>query len=675
MQVNATRNVGRPWTPQEDDLLKQAVAIHGENDNWKTVALFVPGRTNKACRKRWRHSLCPTVKKSAWTQEEDNLLLQLYGKHSTKWSLIARQIPGRTDDACSKRYREALDPSLKKDEWTAEEDLSLTQLHERLGGKWGLIGQELNRSGLGCRNRWRLLSRKKSQTHPCVNEFSTHDHTDATVHRDIAASGVGSSMSSRVPHPWPSFDVDPTTLWSPCSPSTSTAPLPRIGGVDSPPAPTQGLLSRSQTPPPFQYTSSSLSAALAPPDRPALLHGGVPSVATTDGDGAGPSNQSPVGDNREPPGSVMPLSADPSLVPQDRHSERGDVDQDTHPMDAEFDDQCDYSREATVHPEDFRHTDDLGLSFPDPTDPMALCAPGLVHPQVTYCRPSTSDLSNPPLVPLPSNPSHSALSSDTRDLPTSDPSSPQLPSLSRDHIPPRSGPSQPSPGPSGSPTEGTPSNPTSSYYRDRTTQNPRPHPRRRKRADETPLRLDSELPASSDPSIKAYACGHPDCWPSTSPSTLSCFATSFELSEHCKVSHTDMTGVSLIDTDRPFRCGLAGCGKGWKSLNGLQYHLQISKAHFIAALRSTQPSSSSDTSCAPGLETSEMPHVVNTTAINIPAPENKRKKSHSCPHPSCPNVYKQLSGLRYHLQHAHHHHLPVQLSDVPPTLARKMKQK
>jgi len=45
------RIVGRPWTKHEDNLLKQAVDIHGENDNWKTVALSVPGRTNKACRK------------------------------------------------------------------------------------------------------------------------------------------------------------------------------------------------------------------------------------------------------------------------------------------------------------------------------------------------------------------------------------------------------------------------------------------------------------------------------------------------------------------------------------------------------------------------------------------------------------------------------------------------
>jgi len=45
------RNLGRPWTAREDHLLTQAVAIYGEYDNWKTIALSVPDRTNKACRK------------------------------------------------------------------------------------------------------------------------------------------------------------------------------------------------------------------------------------------------------------------------------------------------------------------------------------------------------------------------------------------------------------------------------------------------------------------------------------------------------------------------------------------------------------------------------------------------------------------------------------------------
>jgi hypothetical protein len=36
-------------TVTEDVLLTAAVKLHGEQDNWKNIALSVPGRMNKAC--------------------------------------------------------------------------------------------------------------------------------------------------------------------------------------------------------------------------------------------------------------------------------------------------------------------------------------------------------------------------------------------------------------------------------------------------------------------------------------------------------------------------------------------------------------------------------------------------------------------------------------------------
>ncbi|KAG8856204.1 hypothetical protein FRB96_006516 [Tulasnella sp. 330] len=158
----AQRTSAKQWTTAEDECLVQAVRTYGEDtESWKQIAAAVPGRTNKACRKRWKHSLHPSIKKSNWNVEEDELLLDLHMKHPGRWALIASHIPGRTDDACAKRYCEALDPKLNKNEWTPNEDEILLEAYDRLGSAWSKVGEELGRSGLGCRNRWRLLERRR----------------------------------------------------------------------------------------------------------------------------------------------------------------------------------------------------------------------------------------------------------------------------------------------------------------------------------------------------------------------------------------------------------------------------------------------------------------------------------------------------------------------------------
>ncbi|KAF8640483.1 hypothetical protein AX17_000146 [Amanita inopinata Kibby_2008] len=245
----------------KDKLLTEEVKIHGERDNWKTIALSIPGRTNKACRKRWLHSLSPSVKKTAWTPDEDRQLLRLYGQLGPKWSTIARDIPGRTDDACSKRYREALDPTLKKDEWTPEEDTKLMEVYARIGGKWGQVGQELRRSGLGCRNRWRLLERKKAhragQANPILQIPTTQiSNYEASPSQDIPGllfltETTEESVLSQAN--WSSF----------YTPEQYAIPLgepyhvPDELCIAAPAMEVQNA--------PFQFSSSSLSAALSDP--------------------------------------------------------------------------------------------------------------------------------------------------------------------------------------------------------------------------------------------------------------------------------------------------------------------------------------------------------------------------------------------------------------------------
>ncbi|KAL7093711.1 hypothetical protein ACP275_11G056600 [Erythranthe tilingii] len=88
-----------PWSPQEDNTLKNYVENHGTGGNW--IALPHKAglkRCGKSCRLRWLNYLRPNIKHGGFTEEEDNIILTLYHNIGSRWSVIASQLPGRTDN-------------------------------------------------------------------------------------------------------------------------------------------------------------------------------------------------------------------------------------------------------------------------------------------------------------------------------------------------------------------------------------------------------------------------------------------------------------------------------------------------------------------------------------------------------------------------------------------------
>jgi hypothetical protein len=91
-----------------------------------------------------------------FTPDEDVRLRTLVGSLGTKnWEEIARFIPERSARQCRDRYKNYLVESLMADPWTAEEDAVVIQQFHRIGPKWVEIGKMLNgRSGNNVKNRW-----------------------------------------------------------------------------------------------------------------------------------------------------------------------------------------------------------------------------------------------------------------------------------------------------------------------------------------------------------------------------------------------------------------------------------------------------------------------------------------------------------------------------------------
>ncbi|ONI27485.1 hypothetical protein PRUPE_1G089700 [Prunus persica] len=88
-----------PWSPEEDARLKAYIEEHGTGGNWIALPQKIGlKRCGKSCRLRWLNYLRPNIKHGGFSEEEDNIICSLYISIGSRWSIIAAQLPGRTDN-------------------------------------------------------------------------------------------------------------------------------------------------------------------------------------------------------------------------------------------------------------------------------------------------------------------------------------------------------------------------------------------------------------------------------------------------------------------------------------------------------------------------------------------------------------------------------------------------
>ena len=109
------------WTEKEDKTLKTILESMTMPVDWKEVQEKLNNegirKTHKQIRLRWKNHLDPNLKREEWNEKDQQKLLELYPTLKNKWLLIAEHFTGRTDNCIKNKFfsliRKALRNSLK----------------------------------------------------------------------------------------------------------------------------------------------------------------------------------------------------------------------------------------------------------------------------------------------------------------------------------------------------------------------------------------------------------------------------------------------------------------------------------------------------------------------------------------------------------------------------------
>lgn len=102
-QTTIKHSTRRPFTVSEDVRLLDIISKSSEF-NWTKISRQLGYRTARQCRDRWLNYLNPNIRDDPWTDEEDKILLEKVNELGYSWSIIRKFFQGRSENDVKNRW-------------------------------------------------------------------------------------------------------------------------------------------------------------------------------------------------------------------------------------------------------------------------------------------------------------------------------------------------------------------------------------------------------------------------------------------------------------------------------------------------------------------------------------------------------------------------------------------
>ena len=166
----------KEWTNEENDILIQQYFKLG-NKNLRKLSELIKTKSTQQINYRIK-KLELKSKMRSFTRQDDLKIIELVEIYGTNWELVSKNFPYFTAEMLEERYNNKLDPKLKRTKFTEEEDEKIVALYSKFGNNWKEIASYFpDRNANMIKNRFYSFLKKKNN----IQGINSNDKTCSLI--------------------------------------------------------------------------------------------------------------------------------------------------------------------------------------------------------------------------------------------------------------------------------------------------------------------------------------------------------------------------------------------------------------------------------------------------------------------------------------------------------------